>query len=180
MCGVVTSKVRWWQSNRNLSFAGTVVATLVATALLYVFGRIPGWLVSAWWWLVHPVPVPLVVLVVMVGLLVVGAVGLLRKLKEAPPPPWLAYWQDTFLEIVWRWRYTDSHQLVDSSITPFCPQCGTRLRGEEHGYKDRTTSFICDECQFRKDIPGNGPQVVARVARLIEREAERRIARPAP
>jgi predicted RNA-binding Zn-ribbon protein involved in translation (DUF1610 family) len=155
-----------------------VVAGLVVAALLFVFGLVPiwQWLVSAWRGLIHPVPVPLVVLIGMVGALVAVAVGFLLKLKHPPPPLWIGYWQDTFLGIHWRWRYDAGSQLDEPSITPFCPRCGTRLRGEQQGYREMTTSFICDECQFNQEIPGNGLQVIARVARLIEREVHRRIA----
>jgi len=40
------------------------------------------------------------------------------------------------------------------------------------------TSFICDECRFVQDIPGNGEQVIDRIGRLIEREVNQKQARP--
>jgi hypothetical protein len=178
---VTQSKARWWESNLNLGFAGTVAASLVVAALIYVFGRIAVWqgFVLVGRWLVHPVSLPLVVVVVMAGAVVVLLVGLLLKFKQPPPPAWLDYWQDNFLGIVWRWRYEDG-QIVRSSITPYCPQCGTRLRGSQQGYGIMTTSFICDECHFQKDIQATIPEVIARIERLVEREVSRRMALPVP
>jgi hypothetical protein len=179
------SKARWWESNLNLGFAGTVAASLVVVALVSVFGLIPvwQWLKSVGRWLVHPVSVPFVVVIAMVGALGVFVVGLLLKLKQPPPPAWLDYRQDNFLGIIWRWRYfSEGHELINSSITPYCPQCGTRLRGEKQHDRNGTltTVFLCDECQFNQAIPGNGEDVFARVVRLVEREVHRRMALPVP
>lgn len=179
--GVATSNVRWWQSGLNLGFIGTVVAGLVVATILAVSGRIPAvvWGVAAWRWLVRPVPVPLLVLVVMIGVLIVFAARIVLKSLKFRPPAWLDYVQDNFLGIVWRWRYEGSH-LVESSIRPFCPQCGTGLRGEQQGYREMTTSFICDECPFAQDIPGNVEQVIDRIGRLIERAVNQRLTQPRP
>jgi len=176
---VTQSKARWWESNLNLGFAGTVVAGLVVVGLVYVFGRIAvgEWLKSAGRWLVHPVPVPLVVLVVLIGVLLVFVVGLLLRFKKPAPPPWLNYWTDNFLGIVWRWRYAEG-LLVRSSITPYCPKCETRVRIVVQGYKPETTLFICDECHFNQNIHGNWQEASARIERLIEREVNRRMTLP--
>jgi hypothetical protein len=178
---VANSKVRWWQSGLNLGFIGTVVAGLVVAIILALSGRIPAveWGVAAWRWLVHPVPVPLLALVVLVGALIVFAVGTVLKSMAPPPPAWMDYLQDNFLGIVWRWRYDGNH-LTEWSIRPFCPECGIGLRGEQHGYKDMTTSFTCDECRFTRDISGDGAAVIDRVSRLIEREANRRLTQSRP
>jgi hypothetical protein len=169
---VTTSKVRWWQSNFNLGFAGTVVATLVGGVILAQSSQIREWAVAAWHWLVHPVPVPLVVLVVMVGALIVFLWGIVRKSIGPAPPVWLGYRQDNFLEMVWRWRYAGT-VLVESSIRPYCPRCGTGLRWGQQGYTEMTTYFNCDECKFSRQIPSGADEVVSRIGRLIEREAER-------
>lgn len=164
----------------NLGFVGTVLAGLVVAGILGAFGQIPivsAWAVDTWRRLVHPVSVPLVVLIVMTGALIVFVAGLVLKSIEPALPAWLEYREDNFLGIVWRWRYEGSH-LAESSLRPFCPQCGTGMRGEQHGYKDMTTSFMCDECQFTRDIPGNGAAIIDRISRLIEREANRRLAQP--
>lgn len=179
MGGVATSKARWWESNLNLGFAGTVVAGLAIAAILGVFGPVWWWLISAWRWVVHPVPVPLVVFVAMVGALVVFALGLLRKMQEPPLPPWLDYREDRFLEVIWRWRYRSDDQLAEASLTPYCPRCETGLRLQPQSYAAVGTCFICDECSFRQDVPGSVDEVFERVARLIEREANRRVRAPA-
>jgi hypothetical protein len=70
----------------------------------------------------------------MIGALIVTAVGIVLNSMQPAPPAWLNYQQDTFLGIIWRWSYTGSH-LSESSITPFCPQCETRMRGEQQGIK---------------------------------------------
>lgn len=143
------SATRWWESGRNLGFAGTVVAGLVLAALLYIFGRIPvgRWIAAVWRGLVYPVPVPLAILLAMIGvLLVVGIRAFLRAVGPAPPA-WLNYRQDTFLGIVWRWDYDGTH-IARRSLRPYCPNCSTGLRGHQEGYREFTTSFICDECRF--------------------------------
>jgi hypothetical protein len=163
----------------NLGFAGTVTAGLVVAIVLAASGRIPAlaWGAAAWRWLVRPVPVPFLVLIFIVGALVVFVTGILLKSMEPAPPTWLDYRQDTFLGIVWRWRYDGTH-LAEWSIRPYCPRCGTGLRWEEHGYMDITTSFNCDECRFTLDVPGGGAAVTDRICRLIEREVNKRLAQP--
>ncbi len=179
MCPVAKSDMRWWESRRNLGFLGTVVAGVVIAGILWMFGLIPvgRWAAATWAGLVYPIRVPLTILVAMVGTLMLVAVRALLRSTEPPPPAWLNYREDTFLGIIWRWSY-DGAQLARWSIRPFCPRCSTGLRGEQQGYREMTTSFICDECRFSQDLPGNGEQVIDRVCRLIEREANQKLAAP--
>jgi hypothetical protein len=160
---------------------GTVVASVVAAGILWTLGILPigVWAVTAWAALVYPIQVPLVILVGMIGtLLVVGWRAVLRALGP-PPSPWLSYREDTFLGVVWRWSYDQTHHLVEQSICPYCPRCNTRLRGEQQGYAEITTAFLCDECGFKQYIPGNGDAVMSRIGRLIEREANKKAGRRA-
>jgi hypothetical protein len=109
----------------------------------------------------------------VVALLFVG----ISILKQKAAPGFRTYRQDTFLGIGWRWDYFSDNTLHRSSITPYCPQCSTVLRGEVGGYAQMTTTFICDECGFRESING-GEDVIYRLCRIIEREVNRRF--PAP
>jgi hypothetical protein len=185
----VSAKPGWWESHRNLGMRETVIATLlggvVLAAILGLFGKIPvwDWLVLAQRWLVHPVPIPLVVLMILVGIIGVFALAFLLSVDNPPPlPPWLDYREDTIFGIVWRWRYDDTErkQLVESSIAPYCTKCDILLRGAPGFYAPITTSFICDECQFKRDIPGDGPAVARRLVSLIDDRARQRRASAAP
>ena len=170
------ANVRWFESGRNLGFLGTVVSAIVAGFVLDALDVAPvaKWLGSAWRWVVHPVPVPLIALVAMVGGLLVAIGGWLLRRLEPAPPAWLEYRADTFLGINWRWDYLSDGQMKNRSLSAFCPSCHTRLRAEVHGYSQMTTSFICDECHFRQDLPGNSDEIIDRICRLIEREANRK------
>jgi hypothetical protein len=175
----MSTRVRWWESARNLSFTGTVVAAVIATviagALVIWFqgNHLWRWISSAGRWLIFPVPVPRIGIVVIVGTLVLFVGRWLATLLGPSPPPYLTYRQDMFLEVIWRWDY-DGHYLAKHSIAAFCPRCETRLRPESHGYMTFTTTIACEECGFRREVEGNGPEVIDRVARLIEREANRK------
>ena len=173
------AKARWFESGRNLGFLGTVVSAVVAGFLLEAFDVVPvaQWLGSTWRWVVRPVPVPLIVLVAMAGGLLVVVVGSLLRRLEPPPAAWLDYRADTFLGIDWRWDYFSDGQLKSRSLSAFCPRCETRLRAEVQGYMQMTTSFICDECHFRQDVPGSGDEVIDRICRLLEREANQKARR---
>jgi hypothetical protein len=175
---VAKAQIGWWESHRNLGFWGTVVTGVVLAGVLWIFGLVPvgQWAAVLWGALIYPIRVPLILLVALVGTLMVVALRALLSATTPPPPSWLAYREDNFLGIVWRWSYDGTH-IASWSLRPYCPQCSTGLRGEQHGYKDMTTVFTCDECQFTQDIRGNGEQVLERICRLIEREANRKPAR---
>jgi hypothetical protein len=188
MFAVAKPRVRWWQSGLNQSFIGAVAVAVLSGVILDARGLIPfgqwvrtagQWSAVAVRWLVQPIRVPLLVLAFMSFALVAVAVrGVLKSLKP-PPPAWLEYRQDQFFDIAWTWRYA-GNQILESSITPFCPRCQMRLRGDQQGYMTMTTTFICDDCGFRKDIQGSGHDVIDRISRLIEREANRKAALPTP
>jgi hypothetical protein len=128
------------------------------------------WLSVAIGFLVRPIPVPLVAIIVCV---VVVTVLIFRSgLGGEEPSPWLSYRQDTFLGVTWRWDYVGSH-IAEHTIAAFCPQCEMRLRAVPSSYRTIATMMICDACDFRKEVEGTPPDIVNRVARLIERELNR-------
>jgi hypothetical protein len=178
---VAKAPIGWWQSHRNLGFWGTVVAGVVLAGALWILGLVPveRWAAGLWGALSYPIRVPLVLLVALVGTLIVVALRALLGATAPPPPPWLAYIEDNFLGIVWRWSYDGTH-IARWSLRPYCPRCSTGLRAEQHGYMDMTTTFICDECRFVQEVQGNGDAVLDRICRLIEREANSRVTRPFP
>ena len=71
---------------------------------------------------------------------------------------------------MWRWNY-NGHTISPSSLTPYCPRCSTGVRVELGGYPATTTTFICDECDFVQEVPGDREAVIERIGRLVEREA---------
>jgi len=151
------------------------VATVVGGFLLNRFEVIPlgRWISTIGRWLVRPFHVPLIVFVVIVAALALFVVRFVGTLKEPLPPPWIGYREDTFLDVVWRWQY-DGHRLDEHSIGAFCPRCQMRLRVEAGGYRTVMTTVCCEDCGFRHEVEGNPKQVLDRVERLIEREANRR------
>ena len=79
--------------------------------VLWILGLVPigQWAAALWGVLFHPVRVPLILLVALVGTLTVVALRAVLSTTTPPPPPWLAYREDTFLGILWRWSYDGTH-----------------------------------------------------------------------
>jgi hypothetical protein len=171
--------VRWWESNRNLGFAGTLAATVIGGVLLNQLGVLPlgRWLSTTIAFLIWPIPVPFVIAAAFVGAMTHSVIRGLRR-RASSRPVWLSYKQDTLLGVVWRWTYSGD-LLLESTASAFCPHCELRLRVDSPGYMQRQTELLCDGCGHRAVINGSPREVVERVVRLVEREANRRAA-PAP
>ena len=71
----------------------------------------------------------------------------------------MAYREDKFLDIRWRWDYVGA-RLRESSLTPYCPVCFVALTASQLGHVEPTTYFICEECGFRREVRGSIPHVV--------------------
>ena len=109
----------------------------------------------------------------LVAILAIGCIPtFFRVFKRFLPTPVnpLAYTQDTFFGLVWRWSYPLSP--TSDQTWCFCPKCDTRLvYNEDHLALTGSFQFFCETCnQGVAEIPGNDVGVILnRVIRQIER-----------
>lgn len=78
----------------------------------------------------------------------------------------IAYQQDSFFGLMWRWRWASNGTIDPFSLTPFCPLCDRVIPVSLDGYGP--TRFNCDVCRGERVLDGNLPHSLNRVLRKID------------
>jgi hypothetical protein len=154
----------------------TIGSTAAAILLEYFvgFGRV---LLFIWHLLTAKIGVPVwllsfLLIIIALAFYIIGR----NVLRSLIIPPFLAYREDVFLGIRWRWGY-EGNQLTEPQA--FCPNCQTRLitdyaeppRGLGPANYGLHTQFICEHCNWRSNaLAGTLSDIRNRIMREIERK----------
>jgi hypothetical protein len=97
---------------------------------------------------------------------------LAARYRRARGPNWRDYRQDTFSDIVWRWRYSTYDNSV-RDLTAYCPRCDTQLLQAQKSsmpYHPSQTIYHCRRCNVRTEIRQNVNDVLTDVSLEIDRK----------
>jgi hypothetical protein len=119
-------------------------------------------------WLLGVMAIPM-----LFGIYVFGYVIWKGYFTNNQTPTWRNYVKDSFFEIHWSWRYSESGQIFD--LYSFCPNCDFQIYPRRHldVWRDFThISFHCESCG--KDL-GNFSDDVEQFENKITRHIQRNI-----
>lgn len=164
-------KKLWWD---------VIVPHWVLCAMTALGAALLGFLPSARQYLrllaeaaIEPVQLPRIARDAIIAVLVIVLLRRARKFLASfakPPFPHVAYRQDMFGSIIWRWSYSGDGWPLQ--LRPFCPGCQTRLvYNTRREFGDHKTDYVCDRCNVLiETFRGTQPEVIDKIQRLIERE----------
>lgn len=179
------------ETNSLISIRNSVIATVIASALLWLIpsarsGLSAAWNHSqdaagwAWRWLLAAHPTSGWLLLLLGGLGTVGAVficvRIVQRFEGETEPEFTSYLEDHIYGATWRWQWMGNRV---KALHGFCPTCDAQLvYSEQGGYLDSrnetATVFICERCDRKAvaRVVGGGLDY-ARGA--VMREIERRV-----
>jgi hypothetical protein len=175
-----------WKEHWKVTVVGGVAATviggLIVAGILGVrWASVLGWADSAWQWVTasttHPrwlFGVLWLSLLAWVALLVVLAAA---ARSAATQPAYFAYVQDTFFNVVWRWKWFKDGSGIHE-IIPFCPKCDLQIIPYTDGY---SLYLSCGDCKEKFiEVRGNEPELRRQVELRVDRHVRRTRASPTP
>lgn len=138
-----------WKRYRWQVGAGLTTAAVVAAAT--------WWWNPIWGWLLEPVEVARLWLglLILFVVLVVGFVVLVVLAKRIDrsaqmPPAWIAYQEDEFFGLLWRWWWEDQRI---AEMRSYCPVCKRFLRYAEDGLRNH----LIFTCPCGNTVRNDGP-----------------------
>lgn len=162
-------RARWkWLGGLVVTVIGTVIAEQFKNVA--IFGPLWRAVLAAWDWLRDPVGVAHGLLLLLGLAALAGLIIAVRALLPEPTDPMLAYTKDRFYGIDWLWWY-DGRTVRAHGIVPICPECGLQMTMalSSSYYGPSRTLVACEECGFKKELPGDELDVRDRVLKQIQR-----------
>lgn len=164
-------KINWqWL----LGIAATVIAAGILSFISWIFGAwgvITVWLKTVCDSLICQISIPLWLLAILV---VVSSCSIIffiiTWIKSKKQPSWMAYTEDIFDEILWRWEYSGKNP---ENLSPHCPDDDTVLdyptgrRSLPDLMKEYTTIFICKTCDKPLTLEGTYKDIEEKICRQI-------------
>jgi len=153
-----------------------------------VFETVQGWGRGLWAFLMAPAAIShwllgILILMAVIFILILFSVWVSaartssQEASTTAPqiqshPPWLSYTSDVFYNLRWRWAYTPTFAVDQSSLAIFCTHCDYQLIGESHLPSDYTQqiTFRCRSCGRAVHVQEAPAQLEGIVLRLIHQK----------
>jgi hypothetical protein len=171
----------WLREHAIKTAVGTILALALGAVVAALSPLVREWLLialrgigNAFHWLGQPVTVArwhywlLAVVAIFVGIFMFVAVFAVLTGRRGPAATaYLAYQEDSFFGLTWRWGYDLAGQLNRESFTPYCPVCDRVIPMRSDSY-DPFTRFACDACGEQVKLDGDIARNISRVIREID------------
>jgi hypothetical protein len=164
-------------------WADPVWSKVIATLILAAGGGIAAYFVG-WWPGIAAIVSKIISLVVastlvsnwlLVPVCLMALFGVtiffVRLYHHPARPDWRNYREDTFFDMVWRWRYNAYNNAI-MDLTSFCPRCDTQLlqvHNSSMPYHPYRTVYHCRFCDSQTEISKNVNDILTTISLQIER-----------